>query len=102
MKRKCDIFALLSKLTTIQNGVYFPYFCGGNVNDEDLMKLGVGYTVVKMRFSCTIFGTVFCIPFNLYQHEMTKFSVWLLTKYLLFVFVMGVDLSLKSLKDILF
>ena len=63
-----------------------------------------------MLFSCIIFGTVFCIPFNLSQHEMTKFLVWgprkkkvqppLVTLYL--VFVMGVDLSLKPIKDLLY
>ena len=33
--------------------------------------VGVGY--IDGSFFCIIFGTVFCIPFNLSQHKMTKF-----------------------------
>ena len=41
------------------------------------LKVGVGYTVVKNAFLAVLFlGQFFCIPFNLSQHEMTKFSVW--------------------------
>ena len=37
----------------------------------------MGYTMVKNAFLAVLFlGQFFCIPFNLSQHEMTKFSVW--------------------------
>ena len=74
------------------------------------LLVGVGYTVVKNAFFAVVFlGQFFCIPFNLSQHETTKFSVGvqeksvqrpLVTLYLLFV--MGVDLSQKSIKNLLF
>ena len=41
----------------------------------DLNRNGL-YDGQKYFFSSIIFGTVFCIPFNLSQQEMTKFSVW--------------------------